>query len=123
MTDACAQAIIPIGSTVGVPAGGLDAKISAGREAREQVSGVTETSGERIYAICYRRVIITSRKGNLDAKLKSGNIWIPSPTLGDDEPEDEYIEAQIEDYDDTSSCKILPTAGLEEEMPVFALDS
>jgi hypothetical protein len=47
---------VPVGKAVGNPSGTADPKLEGGHESSKEVSGDTQTMGERIYAICYRKV-------------------------------------------------------------------
>ena len=46
-------------------------KVSGGHRALEVIKGGTETTRERIYATCFRRVKITLEKKGLKGNLKS----------------------------------------------------
>lgn len=79
-----------------------------GHEHIQEAHGAVETTGERIYSICYRKVRIKTSKrqsgtgsggGGAKLTLQRGNLWKGSiRSLG--LASDEIIEANIEDTDD-----------------------
>lgn len=83
--------------------GPLRYEAEAGRRVEGQAKGAIETTGERIYAICYRKVSmkVIRRSINVDtAQLdqKRGNIWkLFNPTMGTNKRPDEFMEVILGD--------------------------
>ncbi|KAK4960804.1 hypothetical protein LTR66_012869, partial [Elasticomyces elasticus] len=98
-----AQGQVPIGAAGGVdptPEGGMNVEVAGGHGQTAGGEGEFETLGERIYAICYRKVDLKFFEGVDSAFLKSGNHWKSfSKTRGNASAEDETLEADIEDED------------------------
>ncbi|ERF75315.1 hypothetical protein EPUS_00107 [Endocarpon pusillum Z07020] len=115
-----AQAQPHIVPPTGVVAGGPNVGVAGGHEHMQEVHGDVKTCGERIYAICYRKVQIKTPIsfcgfGGGDAKvtLRAGDKWKVSdrslePPSGKIRSRglasDEIIEATMEDTDDIKDC-------------------
>lgn len=104
--EASANAKAPISEVVGDPSGTADAEGEAGHEDLEEVAGDTETTGERIYAICYRKVRITFHKQMIEVKLLRGNQWEPFAKTRGDDVIDEYLEANLDEEADVEQFHI-----------------
>lgn len=101
--EASAKVKAPISEQVaGDPSGTADIGAGAGHKGWEEVSGAAETVGERVYAICYRKVNVRCKKGKIDAKLQSGNVWKSfASTRGHATVDDEeFLEAEIAETED-----------------------
>lgn len=75
-TKVAGQARVPVGAVAGVdptPTGEMDVQAGVGHEHRAGGEGEFETIGERIYAICYRKVGFKFFKGVESAFLEPGN--------------------------------------------------
>jgi hypothetical protein len=126
-SEGSAKAKAPMSQVSGDPSGAANVGGSGGHKGWEEVQGDTETAGERVYAICYRKVKITFHQGQIDAKLQRGNVWktFASTTRGSTQQADEYLEATIEDTDDVDyekegySTEIDTSA--EDEAVIFAI--
>jgi hypothetical protein len=80
----------------------LAVEVTAGHGHDSGSKGNFETLGERVYAICYRKVGFKFLKGVGGAFLKSGNRWKPFFSVrGSDPTVDEIVEADIEDDDES----------------------
>lgn len=79
-----------------------------------------ETLGERIYAICYRKIGFKFLKGASTAFLKPGNRWKPFfSSRGSDVDVDQIIEAGIEDEEDEEENSISETFETDGENETF----
>lgn len=77
-TKVAVEATIPVGALVGVdptPAGAMDVGVAAGHSRQKDESGAFETVGERIYAVCYRKIVLGFVGDEQTADLKPGNKW------------------------------------------------
>jgi hypothetical protein len=94
----------PAGLAGGVdptPEGEMDVGMAAELRRTAGGDGNLETQGERIYAICYRKVAFKFFKGADKVFLKTGNRWKPFfKTRSTDPAMDEVIEVVIEDKDE-----------------------
>jgi hypothetical protein len=96
----------PIGEAMGVPrpvGDKAEAGISASHTTESEKVDVGEMEGERIYAVCFRRVKYKwYKKSSVDsAFLESTNTWVPisDDTRGDEE---KLLEVDIFDVDEVS---------------------
>ncbi|PNP42448.1 hypothetical protein TGAMA5MH_05189 [Trichoderma gamsii] len=99
----------PISTAQGDPSGMADIKASAAHKTRREIQGQATILGERIYAIAYRKIKITSRKGVVAATLDLKTMWESfSGARGEDDSEDgeEYFEACISGADDDGNCDV-----------------
>jgi hypothetical protein len=120
--EASGKGAAPIGQPVGDGTGSTDVEVEVGHKSWDEVIGATETTGERIYAICYRRVILKFCKGKLQVRLDGYNTWKPfSATMGENEVEEEYIEADIADEDDNGGCEIIEGSGNNGMVEIFGV--
>jgi len=105
-TNIAAQGRAPIGAPAEVdptPTSEMDTQAAGGHRNRAGGAGEFETNGERIYAICYRKVGFKFFEGIDIAFLESGNRWKSfSKTRGktQGEVEGEVVEADIEEEDE-----------------------
>jgi hypothetical protein len=105
--EASGKSKIPGSELAGDPTGAVDVVAAGGHKGLEEVKGGTETTGERIYAICYRRVKITCHNQKVEAKLLKGNRWQPFAAIrGGKEEVDEYYEADLDEQDDFQGLEI-----------------
>jgi hypothetical protein len=118
------KATAPAGEAVGDASGSIDVEAEGGHKVWDEVKGNTKTTGERIYAICYRKVKITFHDGSVDAKLVRGNKWKTfAATRGKSKTEDEYLEADIENEDDSADCEIQEGRTEDGETLIFGVPS
>ncbi|KAI1825440.1 hypothetical protein F4861DRAFT_538126 [Xylaria intraflava] len=115
----------PIGEAPsGDPIGIADITGEASHESRKETQGGMKTPGERIYAIGYRKVKLTYRRGVIMASLPSlQNTWecFASPRGETDEEVDGevdgdiYVKADLNEDDDQEDCRVytLPKEGYE----------
>lgn len=96
-TDVSGSATVPVSSTLGDPLGIADVEIRAGRHASNGVKTSVNAPGERIYAICYRKIKIKEFWGsNAIPSLDHTNRWKPIESLSRTEgEEDTYLEAGL----------------------------
>jgi hypothetical protein len=106
-TEASGKTEVPVSEGAGDPIGSVNIGLRGGHKSLEQVKGGTETTGERIYAICFRRVKITREKKELKATLKSSQ-WQPfATTRGKDENGDVILEAVLDDVVEIGNFEIV----------------
>jgi hypothetical protein len=81
--------LIPVGALAGVdptPAGAMDVGVVAGHSGQKDATGAFETVGERVYAVCYRQIVLGFVRVEQKADLKAGNRWTAfSHTRGKDD--------------------------------------
>ncbi|KAM4061043.1 hypothetical protein HRG_010060 [Hirsutella rhossiliensis] len=99
------KATIPVSTAQGDPSGAADIEAEAGHETHSDAKGDMMTPGERVYAICYRKINISRRKGKLMPSLEPKNKWEPFATTRGESPE-EYFQADLLDADDTDGCEV-----------------
>lgn len=90
---------VPIGSAVGDFAGLTDLQVRLGREQGKGVRTSASMPGERVYAICYRRIKIRELWGGKKetAELEGKNRWKSVEGLGRGGEEDEiFVVAGLE---------------------------
>ena len=105
--EASGKTEVPISEATGDPSGSANVKVSGGHGALEEVKGGTETTGERIYATCFRRVKITLEKKGLKGTLKSSQ-WQPfATTRGKDENGDIVLGADLDDAVEMGSSEVV----------------
>lgn len=76
-TDVSGKGTVPISTVQFDPSGLADVELAIGSRTNGDEKGDMKTPGERIYAICYRKVIIPSRKGKATPVLEPTNKWKP----------------------------------------------
>jgi hypothetical protein len=104
-TDISGKGTAPVTTAQGDPTGVCDLTVEAGHTARTDVKGDMKTPGQRIYAICYRKIKIEYREGKLTPSLDQTNKWKSlAVTRGEAAPEDEYVQANLLEEDDQESC-------------------
>src|SRR6266536_4224665 len=98
------QADIPIGEAISSAASGGVANVGlkGNHASREEHEDTAEMEGERIYALCYRRVKHSwhERKSVDNAFLQSRNIWRTFSDTRTDDEDGKFLEVDIEDYDE-----------------------
>lgn len=119
--EASGNAKTPISEAVGDPSGAADSEIEGGHEHLEEVTGDTETTGERIYSICYRPVKITFHKQKIEAKLLRGNQWEPFAKTRGGDVIDEYLEANLDEQADLTQFDIQKGEMEAGESVIFAI--
>ncbi|KAL3954389.1 hypothetical protein ACCO45_009952 [Purpureocillium lilacinum] len=82
---------------------GQDIEAQGGRQTNTDVKGEMSTPGERIYAICYRKINISSHEGKVTASLGQTNKWKPFAVMRG-EPDEEYFQADLSDTEDIERC-------------------
>lgn len=106
-SEASGKTEVPVSEAVGDPTGSVNASLSGGHKSLEEVKGGTETTGERIYAICFRKVRITKEKKELKASLKSSQ-WQPfATTRGKDGNSDIILEAALDGTGELGNFEIM----------------
>lgn len=125
-----AQANIPVGDAIGAIAAGEVANVGTkgSHISKQEQLDSAEMEGERIYAICYRKVKFRwhQRSSVDDAFLQSRNIWRTlSDTRSDAEEDGKLLEVDIEDSDEgfegvTPGAKSLQ---MEEDKEVYVLST
>ncbi|KAH6983624.1 hypothetical protein BKA56DRAFT_482926 [Ilyonectria sp. MPI-CAGE-AT-0026] len=102
-SNAAVEAHLPAGALAGVdptPSGALDAGVALGHGSHHDTHADFRTTGERIYAICYRKVAFKFLKGPESVHLKSTNVWKPfARTRTTQVSEEGLIEADAEEED------------------------
>ena len=99
-----AKAELPVGEVIqanfGVsPGEALDAKISPAKEAKEKAKASFDTDGERIFAICYRKVKVSTTSLS-DSKLDTENMWkLYSNTREGGTVASEVVQAVLDEED------------------------
>lgn len=102
-TKVTGQARVPVGAAAGVdptPTGEMDVQAGVGTKQGAGGEGEFETIGERIYAICYRKVGFKFFKGVESAFLEPGNRWKSFSKTRGKAQEEEIVEADIEEKDE-----------------------
>jgi hypothetical protein len=99
------NAMVPTSTLHGDPSGIADISLQLGRQASTDTKGVMNTPGERVYAICYRRINISRREGKLVPLLEQANKWEPFAAVRGG-PGEEYFQAGLLDGDDADGCEI-----------------
>jgi hypothetical protein len=74
-----------------------------GTVAQESSEAGFETTGERIYAICYRKVCFRFLKGAENAMLGPDNRWKSVLPFREGEDNDEVVEAVTKEIDDVTA--------------------
>jgi len=98
---------LPIGAVVGDPSGMADIKLGAGHKTNRDAQGQAVLPGERIYAIGYRKIKITTHKGALAATLDLKTKWESfAGARGEGEDEDVYLQADISSANDDDDCEV-----------------
>jgi hypothetical protein len=120
-TEASGKTEVPISEATGDPSGSANVKLSGGYKSLEEVKGGIETTGERIYALCFRRVKVTLEKKELKATLKS-NQWQPfATTRGKDERIDIVLEADLDDAVEMGSSEVVQGVLVDGEATTFII--
>ena len=107
------------------PCGLTDVELTAGHKSKADGEGELETIGERIYAICYRRVKFNFHNGVRSPYLEAENIWKLYPeTRGKGPAEDEFVAVDISEEDETGvgETAVFNTAGGKERFIFLSLD-
>lgn len=103
-TDISGKGTVPISTAHGDPSGLADVELAAGSRANGDEKGDMRTPGERIYAICYRKVIIPSRDGKATPMLEQTNKW--KPFAGKRGEPDDDLRTDAPDRNDDKECDI-----------------
>jgi hypothetical protein len=97
----------PISTAQGDPSGLADIEAQASRKTNSDVKGDMKTPGERIYAICYRKINISYRNGKIIPSLDQTNKWEPfAGARGEADAEETYAQADMLEEDDNEDCEI-----------------
>ncbi|KAK4076850.1 hypothetical protein Purlil1_12558 [Purpureocillium lilacinum] len=102
-TDISGQGTVPISTAQGDMFGTADIEVQGGRQMNTDVKGEMNAPGERIYAICYRKINISSHEGKVTALLEQTNKWKPFAVMRG-EPDEEYFQADLSDKEDIERC-------------------
>jgi len=107
--NASGQLSLPTEALTGAPLLPKEANIalSVGASVTLDAKGDIETIGERIYAICFRKVGIKFHGGIQTPRLEGKNIWKSFTIRGTMPTEDEIIEADIANEDEEAVGKVL----------------
>ena len=120
--ETSAKAKAPISEGLGDGTGLADVGASGGHKGSLGVKADVETVGERIYAICYRRVKVSLIHGEVSARLVPGNVWKSfMATRSNAEQDDDYLEADIDELDDVEGCVVKKGTSVDGEEAVFAI--
>ena len=121
--ETSAKTKAPISEGLGDGTGSADVGGSGGHKGSVGVKADVETVGERIYAICYRRVKVSLIRGEISARLVPGNVWksFMATTRDNSEQDDDYLEADIEELDDVEGCVVKKGTSVDREEVVFAI--
>ncbi|KXJ84808.1 hypothetical protein Micbo1qcDRAFT_181345 [Microdochium bolleyi] len=121
-TDISGETTVPISTAQGDPSGTADIEVQAGRRTNTDVKGDMKAPGERIYAICYRKVNISRHEGKVTPSLEQTNKWKPfAATRG--EPDEEYFEADLSDTEDAERCDTYEIESTGGEKILFGVSS
>ncbi|KAI1064837.1 hypothetical protein LB507_001221 [Fusarium sp. FIESC RH6] len=96
---------IPISTIHGDVTGMGDAKIGGGYKADRGIKSEAELPDERIYAIAYRKIRVTRKKGESVATLDLKTKWEPFSKSRSEGDSEEYFEAGIAGIDDDEECE------------------
>lgn len=131
--EAAAHVTLPVTDAVtGIPGvgqalgGGLDVGAGAGQTATSTGNQEATFPGERIYAICYRRVKLGFTRNVGNARLESVNQWIMYPDTrasASTDAQGEIVDANVDDEDDDESLEeelALTASGVAGDEVVFA---
>jgi hypothetical protein len=98
------QADVPVGEVMGGVAPGDVAHVGfkGSHTSKEEHEDTAEMEGERIYALCYRKVRHSwhGRKSVDNAFLQSRNIWRAFSDTRSDDEDGKFLEVDIEDIDE-----------------------
>jgi hypothetical protein len=110
-SHASAQASVPVGEVVGGAAypvlrDTLDIGLAAGVGKGSDTGEASEIPGERIYAICYRKIAFKMfRARQADTAFLESNLWkMVSDNRGHPEDEHEVVQADLGDIDEVSQA-------------------
>lgn len=114
-----ARITAPVGEALGGdPTGTVDLTGEASRESTKETQGGMRTPGERIYAISYRNVKLTYRRGKVTASLPSlenawecfaaprGDMEVDDGVHEEDNDDDVYVKADLQKGDDVKSYQV-----------------
>ncbi|QKX64819.1 uncharacterized protein TRUGW13939_11995 [Talaromyces rugulosus] len=104
-TDVSGTGTVPISTLQGDMSAMADIRLQAGHRTNTDAKGDMKTPGERVYAVCYRKVSISRHQGRLAPLLEQTNKWEPFAAARG-EPEEEYFQADLFDGDDADGCDI-----------------
>lgn len=65
-----------------------------------------DTRGERIFAICFRKINFKFYSGSIDPSLRRGYLWRLSNNRGNTTEEIELVEADLEDKSDWAGNEV-----------------
>jgi hypothetical protein len=106
-TDISGKVSAPISTLQGDLSGAADFETQAARKTNMDMKGDMKTPGERIYAICYRKINISHHKGKVIPSLIQANTWKPfAKPRGETDVKDEYVQADLLGEDDAEDCEI-----------------
>jgi hypothetical protein len=95
----------PISEALSDPSGSADLQLKGGGQGATKAKVDTETPGERIYAVCYTKVTLDFHDG--EPKVRTTDQWVPfTGKRGKVLAEEKYLEAIIEDKDESAGVKI-----------------
>lgn len=101
--DTAGGSTIPISTAQGDLSGTADIEVQAGHRTNTDMKGDAQAPGERIYAICYRKINISSHQGKVEALLEQKNKWEPFAAMRG-AVDEEYFQADLSDNDDVERC-------------------
>ena len=124
------QANIPVAEAIGavVASEVANVGVKGSHTSKQEQLDSAEMEGERIYAICYRKVKFKwhQRSSVNDAFLQSRNIWRTfSDTRSDAEEDGKLLEVDIEDCDGgfESVTHVAKTLWMEEDKEFYVLET
>lgn len=107
-SDVRAELTAPTGSLQGDVSGVVDIKASAAHKASHVIQGEATLTGERVYAIAYRKVRVKIRQGVISGTLDLKTAWEPfSGTRGGDGTGSIYLQADASSADDGDGCEVV----------------
>ena len=118
------HATVPVGEIMGDPTGITDVGAKAGYAKKHEASAAMTARGERIYAICYRKVKVTSIGKGVAATLAQDNVWeafAASRGEEDDDEEDEFVKAELQGEDDQDGYATFSVQASGEPHELFAV--
>jgi hypothetical protein len=124
-TDVAGGVTAPVSASLGDPLRLADVEMRAGRHTSTGVSSSVETPGERIYAVCYRKIKIREVfGGGAGPSLDQTNKWKPfaAPSRGKVE-EDAYLQAGLSEEDDGDVNELYEATSASRERVQFGVVS
>ncbi|KAL3429314.1 hypothetical protein BDV09DRAFT_200714 [Aspergillus tetrazonus] len=121
VTDVSVHGRAPLSTAQGDPSGTGDLAVEAGRTQTTSARGIMGSPGERIYAVCYRKIKLSKEHGKLRGFLEQSTKWRSFATERDDNGDEEYFQADLAEGDDQEDYELYDVDSNDGGKLIFAI--